>query len=104
MCALLVDWIVCASDKDDCVEKIQRVEDGKTELIGRVADLQRELAEKQCELNAEKEANSRAPSQTIKNHVERLKNQLALKEKQQQVCLIGFCHCCPKCHKAGRPV
>ena len=81
-------WIVClchASDKDACTEKIQRVEDEKTELMNRVADLQKELTEKQQELCEEKEANSRAPSQTIKNHVERLKNQLALKEKQQQV-------------------
>jgi len=53
--------------------------------MNRVADLQKELTEKQQELCEEKEANSRAPSQTIKNHVERLKNQLALKEKQQQV-------------------
>lgn len=37
------------------------------------------------EIDAVKEQNSRAPTTTIKNLVERLKNQLALKEKQHQV-------------------
>jgi centrosomal protein CEP290 len=37
------------------------------------------------EVDAVKEQNSRAPTTTIKNLVERLKNQLALKEKQHQV-------------------
>ena len=37
------------------------------------------------ELGTAKEANSRAPTTTMKNLVERLKNQLALKEKQHQV-------------------
>ncbi|XP_056015074.1 centrosomal protein of 290 kDa-like [Ostrea edulis] len=36
------------------------------------------------EIDAVKEQNSRAPTTTIKNLVERLKNQLALKEKQHQ--------------------
>lgn len=37
------------------------------------------------EIDAVKEQNSRAPTITMKNLVERLKNQLALKEKQHQV-------------------
>lgn len=37
------------------------------------------------EIDAVKEQNSRAPTTTMKNLVERLKNQLALKEKQHQV-------------------
>ncbi|PNJ24994.1 centrosomal protein of 290 kDa isoform X9 [Pongo pygmaeus] len=43
--------------------------------------------ESQClksELQAQKEANSRAPTTTMRNLVERLKSQLALKEKQQK--------------------
>ncbi|KAM5288763.1 centrosomal protein of 290 kDa [Ctenodactylus gundi] len=36
------------------------------------------------ELEAQKEANSRAPTTTLRNLVERLKSQLALKEKQQK--------------------
>jgi len=53
--------------------------------MSEVADLRNELASMQQELNEQKEANSRAPTQTMKNHVEQLKNQLAMKEKQQQV-------------------
>uniref|UniRef100_A0A2K5Y1F3 Centrosomal protein 290 n=1 Tax=Mandrillus leucophaeus TaxID=9568 RepID=A0A2K5Y1F3_MANLE len=43
--------------------------------------------ESQClksELQSQKEANSRAPTTTMRNLVERLKSQLALKEKQQK--------------------
>uniref|UniRef100_A0A8C9J790 Centrosomal protein 290 n=1 Tax=Piliocolobus tephrosceles TaxID=591936 RepID=A0A8C9J790_9PRIM len=43
--------------------------------------------ESQClksQLQAQKEANSRAPTTTMRNLVERLKSQLALKEKQQK--------------------
>jgi len=53
--------------------------------MNEVTDLRNELASMQQELNEQREANSRAPTQTMKNHVERLKNQLAMKEKQQQV-------------------
>lgn len=38
------------------------------------------------ELEVQKEANSRAPAATMKKLVERLRNELALKEKQHQVC------------------
>jgi len=75
----------CDSCKAECAEKVQRMEDEKTELRNEIADLRRELAATQQELNEQTEANSRAPTQTIKNHVEKLKNQLAMKEKQQQV-------------------
>nr|KAF6494163.1 centrosomal protein 290 [Rousettus aegyptiacus] len=56
-----------------------------------VEDLRRLLAQSQkesqslkSELHAQKEANSRAPTTTMRNLVERLKSQLALKEKQQK--------------------
>ena len=39
----------------------------------------------EAEINTQKEANTRAPTITMKNMVERLKNQLSLKEKQQKV-------------------
>ena len=45
------------------------------------------------ELTTAKDANSRAPTTTMKNMVERLKNQLALKEKQHQVCIEGLNSC-----------
>ena len=42
------------------------------------------------ELETAKEAAQRAPSKTMKHLVERLRNQLALKEKQQKVECILF--------------
>ncbi|MEJ1272548.1 centrosomal protein 290 [Cricetulus griseus] len=56
-----------------------------------VEDLRRALLQAQkesqglkSELQAQKEANSRAPTTTMRNLVDRLKSQLALKEKQQK--------------------
>nr|KAF6451977.1 centrosomal protein 290 [Molossus molossus] len=49
-----------------------------------LAQSQNESQSLKSELQAQKEANSRAPTTTMKNLVERLKNQLALKEKQQK--------------------
>ncbi|XP_021241017.1 centrosomal protein of 290 kDa [Numida meleagris] len=45
---------------------------------------EKELANVKAELEAQKEANNRAPTATMKSLVEQLKNQLALKEKQQK--------------------
>lgn len=50
-----------------------------------LAQSQKESQSLKCELQAQKEANSRAPTTTMRNLVERLKSQLALKEKQQKV-------------------
>ena len=46
---------------------------------------QKESQSLKSELQTQKEANSRAPTTTMRNLVERLKSQLALKEKQQKV-------------------
>ncbi|XP_054574786.1 centrosomal protein of 290 kDa [Eptesicus fuscus] len=45
---------------------------------------QNEAQSLKSDLQAQKEANSRAPTRTMKNLVERLKSQLSLKEKQQK--------------------
>ncbi|CAJ1056113.1 centrosomal protein of 290 kDa isoform X1 [Xyrichtys novacula] len=47
-----------------------------------IAQMEKEMSYLQTELAAQKEANVRSPSQTMKNLVERLKAQLAQKEKQ----------------------
>nr|KAF6373221.1 centrosomal protein 290 [Pipistrellus kuhlii] len=49
-----------------------------------LAQSQNEAQSLKSELQAQKEANSRAPTRTMKNLVERLKSQLSLKEKQQK--------------------
>jgi centrosomal protein CEP290 len=50
-----------------------------------LAKSQKESQSLKSELQAQKEANSRAPTTTMRNLVDRLKSQLALKEKQQKV-------------------
>ncbi|TRZ00666.1 hypothetical protein DNTS_032011 [Danionella cerebrum] len=52
------------------------------ELRAQHVQMEKELHFLRTELEAQKEANVRSPSNTMKNLVERLKNQLALKEKQ----------------------
>ncbi|XP_073688037.1 centrosomal protein of 290 kDa [Garra rufa] len=52
------------------------------ELRAQLIQMEKELHFLRVELEAQKEANVRSPSNTMKNLVERLKNQLALKEKQ----------------------
>ncbi|XP_060891969.1 centrosomal protein of 290 kDa isoform X2 [Labrus mixtus] len=52
------------------------------DLQSQVAQMEKEMISLQTELAAQKEANVRSPSNTMKNLVERLKAQLAQKEKQ----------------------
>ncbi|XP_051740645.1 centrosomal protein of 290 kDa isoform X2 [Ctenopharyngodon idella] len=52
------------------------------ELRAQLVQMEKELHYLRTELEAQKEANVRSPSNTMKNLVERLKTQLALKEKQ----------------------
>ena len=66
---------------DDARASEQRLEALRRELN----DKERETLALQQELDVQREANARAPTAAMKNMVERLKNELGLKEKQQQV-------------------
>lgn len=55
------------------------------ELRSQLSQMEKELQYLRTELEVQKEANIRSPSNTMKNLVERLKGQLALKEKQLKV-------------------
>lgn len=55
------------------------------ELRAQLIQMEKELHYLRTELEAQKEANARSPSNTMKNLMERLKTQLALKEKQLKV-------------------
>lgn len=55
------------------------------ELRAQLIQMEKELHYLRTELEAQKEANVRSPSNTMKNLMERLKTQLALKEKQLKV-------------------
>ena len=53
-----------------------------------MAQMEKEMNYLQTELAAQKEANVRSPSNTMKNLVERLKAQLTQKEKKLKVAII----------------
>ncbi|KAG8439537.1 hypothetical protein GDO86_005659 [Hymenochirus boettgeri] len=64
--------------------EIKKWKNEAEDLKNRLADSEKEVHYLNTELDAQKEANTRAPTTTLKNLVERLKNQVALKEKQQK--------------------
>uniref|UniRef100_A0A8C4W1X7 Centrosomal protein 290 n=1 Tax=Gopherus evgoodei TaxID=1825980 RepID=A0A8C4W1X7_9SAUR len=66
------------------VAEVKKLKDEANELRNLLSQIEKELLQVKTELEAQKEANNRAPTTTMKNLVERLKNQLALKEKQQK--------------------
>lgn len=62
---------------------------GETEdQTGQMVQMEKEMNYLRTELAAQKEANVRSPSNTMKNLVERLKAQLTQKEKQLKVVLF----------------
>ncbi|KAM9174143.1 centrosomal protein of 290 kDa [Pangshura tecta] len=66
------------------IAEVKKLKDEANELRNLLSQIEKELLQVKTELAAQKEANNRAPTTTMKNLVERLKNQLALKEKQQK--------------------
>lgn len=68
------------SKKDVELDQVQRI----------IHDQKKEIEVLNEEIAALKDANLRGPTTSMKNLVERLKNQLALKEKQHQV---DICFC-----------
>ncbi|KAK3096658.1 hypothetical protein FSP39_002154 [Pinctada imbricata] len=80
--------------KQATVDRERYIDEMKTEIAKKEANLQdakkmiehqkKELDILNDEVSTVKEQNNRAPTTTMKNMVERLKNQLALKEKQHQ--------------------
>ncbi|NXH19921.1 CE290 protein, partial [Bucco capensis] len=63
---------------------VEQLKDEANELRNMLSQMENELASVKAELEIQKEASNRAPSATLKNLVEQLKNQLAIKEKQQK--------------------
>lgn len=64
---------------------MERLKDEANVLRNMISQMEKELANVKAELEIQKEANNRAPTATLKNLVEQLKSQLAIKEKQQKV-------------------
>ncbi|KFP10489.1 Centrosomal protein of 290 kDa, partial [Egretta garzetta] len=63
---------------------VEQLKDEADELRKILSQMEKELANVKAELEVQKEANNRAPTATLKNLVEQLKSQLAMKEKQQK--------------------
>ncbi|NXN25676.1 CE290 protein, partial [Nycticryphes semicollaris] len=63
---------------------VEKLKDEASELRTALSQMEKELANVKTELEIQKERNSRAPTATLKNLVEQLKSQLAIKEKQQK--------------------
>ncbi|XP_075564613.1 centrosomal protein of 290 kDa isoform X9 [Pelecanus crispus] len=63
---------------------VEQLKDEANELRNVLSQMEKELANVKAELEVQKEANNRAPTATLKNLVEQLKSQLAIKEKQQK--------------------
>lgn len=75
---------------------MEQLKDEANELRNVLCQMEKELANVKAELEVQKEANYRAPTATLKNLVEQLKSQLAIKEKQQKVSQQEFI---PMSHK-----
>lgn len=69
----------------DHADEVSELKDKLSRLAQQLDEKQKALVVMEEELEVQKEANTRAPTTTMKNMIERLKNQLSLKEKQHQV-------------------
>ncbi|XP_061576894.1 centrosomal protein of 290 kDa isoform X7 [Cololabis saira] len=68
--------------EESYVARLKAVTGDTEDQQNRVAQMEKEMNHLRTELEAQKEANVRSPSNTMKNLVERLKAQLSQKEKQ----------------------
>ncbi|XP_040200100.1 centrosomal protein of 290 kDa [Rana temporaria] len=70
--------------EENYIMEIKKHKSEAETLRARVSEMEKEINYLNTELEAQKEANTRAPTATMKNLVERLKNQVSHKEKQQK--------------------
>ncbi|NXH37365.1 CE290 protein, partial [Myiagra hebetior] len=63
---------------------VAQIKQEANELRNTLSQKEKELANVKAELEVQKEANNRAPTATLKNLVEQLKSQLAIKENQHK--------------------
>ncbi|NWT13143.1 CE290 protein, partial [Vireo altiloquus] len=63
---------------------VAQIKEEANELRDMLSQKEKELANVKAELEVQKEANNRAPTATLKNLVEQLKSQLAIKENQHK--------------------
>ncbi|KAF7656056.1 hypothetical protein LDENG_00046760 [Lucifuga dentata] len=68
--------------EERCAAQVKALSEEMENQRSRMAQMEKEMKHLQTELEAQKEANVRSPSNTTKNLLERLKAQLAQREKQ----------------------
>lgn len=71
--------------REECTEEVRRMEEKNESLTKEKSELLNKLELAEKEVEEQREANTRAPTRTIKNLVEKLKNDLAIKDKELQV-------------------
>lgn len=76
---------VCSRPEEDYVAQVKALTNETEHQRSQLAQMEKEMNDLRTELEAQKEANVRSPSNTMKNLVERLKTQLTQKEKQLKV-------------------
>lgn len=83
-----MDTLVCYRLKEDHAAQAKalaaQIEDQRSQIM----HLEKEMMDLQAELAAQKEANVRSPSNTVKNLVEEQKKQLAKKDRHIKVVLF----------------
>ena len=77
--------VLCCRLMDEMKTELAKKEQDVEECKRQIADMRKEIEILNEEIAVLKESSSKTPTATMKNLVERLKNQLALKEKQHQV-------------------
>ncbi|XP_072002625.1 centrosomal protein of 290 kDa isoform X2 [Engystomops pustulosus] len=70
--------------EENYIAEVKTHKNEAEELRARLSEMEKEINYLNTELEVQKEANTRAPTATMKNLVERLKGQVAHKEKQQK--------------------
>ncbi|XP_075130641.1 centrosomal protein of 290 kDa [Leptodactylus fuscus] len=70
--------------EENYILEVKKQKSEAEELRVRLSEMEKEINYLNTELEVQKEANTRAPTATMKNLVERLKSQVAHKEKQQK--------------------
>ncbi|CAJ0922428.1 unnamed protein product, partial [Ranitomeya imitator] len=70
--------------EENSMLEVKRHKSEAEELRARLSEMEKEINYLNAELEVQKEANTRAPTATMKNLVERLKSQVSHKEKQQK--------------------
>ena len=79
--------MICCRLEEHHASQVKALTGDSEDQTNRIAQMEREMTFLQTELSAQKEANVRSPSNTMKNLVDRLKAQLTQREKQLKVLL-----------------